>query len=81
MKIVRRCTLKRVVWDFEDGSIRYVLYFQVTERIALKERTINKDFEALGKEYQTRLAQLEQLSKQFDELTRVCKPHNPYIVK
>jgi hypothetical protein len=42
------------------------------ERITLKERTINKDFDNLGAEFRQRQHEFDDLSRRVDELNRVC---------
>ena len=47
------------------------LVAQLTERVTLKERTINKDFENLGAEFRQRQVELEQLSRDYEDLSQV----------
>lgn len=42
-----------------------------TERIAFKERSINRDFEALGGEFAQRQREYDDLRQRFEDLTKV----------
>jgi hypothetical protein len=53
---------------------------KLTERVALKERGINKEFENLGAEFRQRQSELEQFTKGYEDLSQVwsmakSRPH------
>jgi hypothetical protein len=48
---------------------------KLVERLALKERTINKDFDNLATDYRQFQQQHNDLTRRFDELTQVQNNH------